>query len=175
MATLYSIRLARPDELSRLPAIEDAACALFLQEEDTAQLPLYLTPPGKFAEAQRRDLLWVAVNAEDTPIGFALVELMDDAAHLEEVDVLPEYGRRGIGAALVQTVCAWAAMQQLPVTLTTFRDIPWNAPFYARLGFHELTECELTPALQARVVEEAAHGLPTEMRVVMRYEVKDSQ
>jgi hypothetical protein len=61
------------------------------------------------------------------------------------------------------------------VTLTTFRDIPWNAPFYARLGFHELTDCELTPALQARVVEEAAHGLPTEMRVVMRYEVKDSQ
>jgi hypothetical protein len=70
---------------------------------------------------------------------------------------------------LVRAVCDWAATQSLPVTLTTFRDIPWNAPFYARLGFRELQAEELTPALRARVAEEAAHGLPASLRLAMRY------
>lgn len=165
---MYSIRLARSDELSLLPAIEDAAGSLFIQDEQTAHLPSDSTPSEEFAEAQRSGLLWVAVNAQDAPVGFALVELMDGAAHLEEIDVLPGAGRRGIGTALVRTVCEWAASRQMPVTLTTFRDIPWNAPFYARLGFRELAVTELTPALRARVADEAARGLPAELRIVMQ-------
>jgi hypothetical protein len=33
------------------------------------------------------------------------------------------------------------------VTLTTFRDVPWNGPFYAKLGFRELRH--LSPGLAA--------------------------
>jgi GNAT superfamily N-acetyltransferase len=165
---LYSIRRAKLEELAQLPAIEAAATELFMQFASTAQLPSYLTPLDEFAEAQQQGLLWVSVTEQDEPVGFALTERLGDAVHLEEIDVLPTYGRRGIGAALVRAVCAWAATQQLSVTLTTFRDIPWNAPFYARLGFRELAEDELTSVLRVRVAEEAAHGLPVSLRVVMR-------
>lgn len=169
---MYSVRLARPDELSQLPVIEAAACELFLQYEETSQLPLYVTPLDEFIEAQHHGLLWVATDVQDSPVGFALIEILNDTAHLEEVDVLPECGRRGIGASLVRTVCEWAASNQLSaVTLTTFRNIPWNAPFYARLGFRELTEDELTPALRKRVAEEAVHGLPANLRVAMRFDL----
>lgn len=54
------------------------------------------------------------------------------------------------------------------MTLTTFRDVPWNAPFYARAGFRELAAAELSPELAELVREEAARGLDPERRVVMR-------
>ncbi len=43
--------------------------------------------------------------------------------------------------------------------LTTFRDVPWNMPFYARLGFDEVAPNELTPALRAVLADEARRGL----------------
>jgi GNAT superfamily N-acetyltransferase len=168
---VHQIRLATPEEVPLLPAVESAACGLFLEIESTAGLPLAVTPFEKFYEAARRGLLWVALSQGGAPVGFALVEMMGGAAHLEELDVLPECGRRGVGTALVRAVCEWAAAQGISaVTLCTFRDVPWNAPFYARLGFRILSPEELTPALRARVEEERAHGLPAEMRVVMRYD-----
>ena len=57
------------------------------------------------------------------------------------------------------------------MTLTTFRDVPWNAPFYERLGFCVLDSSELTPELDAVVREEAARGLDRDRRVVMRCEL----
>jgi GNAT superfamily N-acetyltransferase len=140
-----------------MPAIERAACGLFLEIESTAGLPLVVTPLEKFYEAARRGLLWVALSDEGTPVGFALVELFGEAAHLEELDVQPQCGRRGVGTALVRAVCEWAAAQGIPaVTLCTFRDVPWNAPFYARLGFKILPPEEWSPPLRARAEEERA-------------------
>ena len=56
----------------------------------------------------------------------------------------PAFGQRGVGMALVQTVCAYAVAEQWAgVTLTTFRDMPWNAPFYERLGFEVMEAASL--------------------------------
>jgi GNAT superfamily N-acetyltransferase len=168
----YPIRLARPEDVPFLSEIERRACDLFDAFEFTATLPLYLTEESAFREAQRRGLLWVAHPRDRSPVAFALVEIMDGSAHLEELDVLPDHGRRGIGTRLVRTVCAWAADAKLPaVTLTTFRDIPWNAPLYSRLGFRILREEELTPSLAARMVDEEQHGIPRSLRVAMRFDV----
>jgi hypothetical protein len=54
------------------------------------------------------------------------------------------------------------------VTLTTFRDIAWNAPFYARCGFAELADRDLNPRLAAIRVREAALGLDVANRCAMR-------
>lgn len=170
---MIEVRLATAEDVPFLPAIEDAACSLFEQIPATASLPLYTTPVEDFEEAQCHGLLWVAEAASGGLIGFALAERIDGALHLEELDVLPAYGRRGIGARLVRTVCEWARSHAVAaVTLCTFRDVPWNAPFYERLGFRILREEELTPGLAERVREEESAGLPRELRVVMRLDLR---
>lgn len=102
-------------------------------------------------------------------MGFALCARFGRRAHLEEVDVHPDHGRRGIGTALVQRVCEWAREQELvAVTLTTFREVPWNAPFYRRLGFEELPREQWDEELLSRVAREAEPGLDRDARLVMR-------
>ena len=96
--------------------------------------------------------------------------LADDLPHLDEIDVEPAHGRRGIGAALVRTVCDWASASGYPLlTLTTFRDVPWNLPFYARLGFVEIPKDQIRRELAAVVAREAARGLGPETRAAMGY------
>ena len=57
------------------------------------------------------------------------------------------------------------------VTLTTFRDVSWNAPFYARLGFRIVEPGSLSPGLVAVVQLEERRGLPAGLRVAMRYPI----
>lgn len=102
-------------------------------------------------------------------MGFAVATIIDEAAHLEEVSVHPKHGRRGLGTRLVQAVCDWAEESGYPaVTLSTFRDIPWNAPFYARIGFRTMAEEELGPGLLAVRAHETEDGLIMQQRVFMR-------
>ncbi|WP_344189088.1 GNAT family N-acetyltransferase [Pedococcus aerophilus] len=76
---------------------------------------------------------------DDDVVGFAHVLDLDGHAHLEQIAVLPDRSRRGIGAVLLEEACRYAAEQgSAQVTLRTFRDVPWNAPFYARHGFEVL-------------------------------------
>ena len=123
--------------------------------------------------AQAAGRLWVAL-ADDVPVGFALVELLPGGLpHLEEMGVHPRHGRRGVGAALVRAVCEWASRcVHDELTLTTFREVPWNLPFYARLGFEEVPRAELRPELSEIVRGEAARGLDPRRRAVMRYRRK---
>ncbi|NQX27310.1 GNAT family N-acetyltransferase [Microbacteriaceae bacterium VKM Ac-2854] len=71
-------------------------------------------------------------------IGFALAAEHNTAMHLEQLSVHPDEGRRGVGSALLQSVIDDArALGCDSITLTTFRSVVWNAPFYARRGFVE--------------------------------------
>ena len=163
------IVLARPHDVPALPAIERAAARLFEGLVPAALLE-EATGVDELAAAQAAGLLWVAL-ADDVPVGFAHVGLRDDGVpHLEEIDVLPAHGRRGLGAGLVRAVCAWvAASGHREITLTTFRDVAWNAPFYARLGFTVVERDDWPPAIAAIVAGETARGLDPDARVVMVY------
>ena len=71
--------------------------------------------------------------------------------------------------ALIEQAVAWAGQRGLgAVTLTTFTDVPWNAPYYERLGFRRLSGDELTPGLKAIRAREAAIGLDRWPRCCMR-------
>jgi GNAT superfamily N-acetyltransferase len=163
--------LARPEDLAALPAIERAAAALLDGHapravlEETTDLPT-------FEEARAAGRLWVAL-ADDVPVGFAhVVRLADGTPHLEELDVHPAHGRRGLGAALVRAACAWtAAHGHAQLTLTTFRALRWNMPFYERLGFREIAPDRLSPALAAVVAGETARGLDPARRAVLAWPI----
>ena len=159
---------ARPSDLRLLPLIELAAASMLAGHAPSSVL-LETTSQEELTAAQERGHLWVALY-HDLPVGFAHVVVHEPAvAHLEEVDVHPEHGRRGLGRRLVLAVCQWAATNRYSwVTLTTFREVPWNMPFYARLGFEEIPPEELTPALLSVIDSETRRGLDPSRRVAMR-------
>jgi GNAT superfamily N-acetyltransferase len=149
-------------------AVEMAAATMF---DDNGLLDGVPDEPADFAllrDAVADARLWVAITDRSEIVGFALARWCGDDAHLQELDVLPEWGRQGIGRLLVAVVFAWAAGNERErVTLTTFTEVPWNAPFYERLGFVVLAPGDWTDALRETWDHERAMGLPMEQRVVM--------
>jgi GNAT superfamily N-acetyltransferase len=168
----YKIRSARVEELPLLAQIERSAAALFL---DTPYAFLANDEPLSLDFVQQRfqpGQVWVAVDKQDVVVGFAITREVDETIYLQEMDVDPAHGRRGLGAALVETVCTWAKLQgHKAISLSTFRDLPWNAPFYAKLGFRILDESELSIGFQQIRRQERDAGLPISARVMMSYEL----
>lgn len=168
-APSYTIRPARPDDLPALPAIERAAASIF---RDTPFA--FVADFGLASEAidPAHDQIWVAATAADRPVGFAIAHPLDGCAYLHELDVHPAHARRGLGRRLIQAVATWGQQTgAAAVTLCTFRDIPWNGPFYASLGFRPLSESDLSPGLRAIRAAEAAGGMPIEHRICMHLDL----
>jgi predicted N-acetyltransferase YhbS len=165
----YQIRSARPEELRLLSQIEQSAARLFL---DTPYSFLVDADPLPLAVLQQQfqaGRIWVAVDSHQRVVGYAIACEVEDTLYLQQIDVAPEHGRKGIGSALVATVCDRAKQQAYAiVSLSTFRDIPWNAPFYAKLGFRPVDETKLTLGFQQIRLKELAAGLPISDRVIMQ-------
>ena len=168
----YTIRLAREDDVALLPVVDLAAAAMFLTT------PFAFIADGAqdvdvFSSGYAHRLLWVAADAGDRPVGYALAREIDDTAYLAELAVDPVHGRRGLGSQLIETVCQWAKGAGYDaVTLSTFRDVAWNAPFYEQRGFRMLDEAELGLGLLAVRAAEAQNGLPIAERVFMRRDLQ---
>ncbi len=159
------IRAARPHEYARLRDIERRAGELF---RDLGMPEIADDEPPSADHLASGAALYVATDDEDQPVGYALVDLVDGHAHLEQLSVVPEHGRQGIGRALLQATADWAkARGDAEITLITFRDVAFNAPFYAKHGYDADEEPDLTDGLRAVVAKEAADGLDTTTRVVM--------
>lgn len=175
MTLTYTITAACLDDLSRLSAIELAAARL-LEGHAPESVLNETTSLHVLTQAQRDGRLWVAL-ADDVPVGFAHVELIErDAVHLEEIDVHPDHGRRGLGTRLVLQVCDWARVHGYrSVTLTTFRDLPWNLPFYAHLGFAVVPPEQQSAGLLAVIDDETRRGLDPSRRVVMRRQIETAE
>ncbi|MEP7341403.1 MAG: GNAT family N-acetyltransferase [Acidobacteriota bacterium] len=170
--TRYTIRLARAEELEYLREIEFASGALFAEVglhevAESDSLPLDV-----LQDQQRAGLVWVAADAGDLAVGFAAASEMGNTIYLEQISVHPAHGRRGIGRLLIETLCDWAvANSYQAVTLLTFRDVSWNAPFYSRLGFRPLDINDLHPAIKKWVEEDLKAWAPLE-RVYMQRDLQ---
>lgn len=153
---MVEIQLAESRHLSALGEVEKAAASLF----PMGRLPeahLQQTLPREcLQQGVHQGLLWVALK-QGSPVGFALLEAWQDIGILAEVDVHPDFSRRGIGGRLVGRClesAEWRGWQG--VGLTTFADLPWNAPFYQRLGFRRVADDAFLPLRQALAQERAA-------------------
>ncbi|MCA9780381.1 MAG: GNAT family N-acetyltransferase [Candidatus Eremiobacteraeota bacterium] len=112
--------------------------------------------------------VWIAEWAEQ-PAGFIATHRYQDSLYIREVDVLQSYGRRGIGTALIrQSISQARALGLSLVFLRTFREVEWNAPFYEKLGFAPITECDWTAAMERIVEVEDEWGLVRDRRQFMK-------
>ncbi|MFG3041117.1 GNAT family N-acetyltransferase [Streptomyces sp. NPDC048330] len=169
------IRAAAAAELPLLQDIERAAGEPFrslgmaaIADDDPLPLDILET----YRHAGRA---WVAVDAADRPVAYLLTDTVDGSAHIEQVSVHPDAARRGVGRGLIEHLATAARRQGLTaLTLTTFTEVPWNAPYYARLGFRPLASSDpaLTEGLLAISRAEEAHGLSAWPRICMRRELR---
>ncbi len=162
-----TVRPTRPGDVTALPAIERAAGERFRDYPELAWLT-----EGEVISAEQhldyaeRGLSWLAL-ANELPVGFILAETHVSSLFIVELSVHLDWQGKGIGRRLIACVADQARKRGLAsLTLTTFRDVPWNAPFYARLGFEMITT--LTPELREKREEETAHGLAYDARCAMR-------
>jgi ribosomal protein S18 acetylase RimI-like enzyme len=156
----FSIRKASPEDYSLLPAIELAADAIF-QKVGMTQLP------APADEAVYADAALVLVSG-DPPIGFVRIIELDGLAHLEQLSVHPLHGKRGVGTALLAAAISELQKRRyVGVSLMTFEDVPWNAPFYRKRGFKTLDD--RMPALRWLRERERALGMNEMGRRVALY------
>ncbi|WP_421121935.1 GNAT family N-acetyltransferase [Aquihabitans daechungensis] len=165
------VRVATRADVDALPGIEAAAgerfrtipALAFVADHDPSFAPEIV------AAALDEGRLWVATVGRHV-VGYALALDLDGQPHLEQISVLPEWSGHGVGRTLIDAVAAWAAGRSTSLTLATFRDVDWNAPLYAHLGWEPMTDAEVDadPRLVAVRDHEAEHGLDPADRVFMR-------
>ncbi len=167
-----NIELACREHLSAIPAIELAAAAMFPEYYLPVEIRFLVTEDNLLHAAQSESRLWVALTDDRIPVGFAMADIVDGSAHLDEMDVIPDFGRQGIGTRLMQTLIDWARASEFPVvTLITFRHLPWNAPFYQKMGFVSMRSSELGDELASLVREEGAAGIDLRKRTCMKLDL----
>jgi GNAT superfamily N-acetyltransferase len=153
------IRAARDDELPAISALEKSGEKLFRMAGMDRVADAPAPDPRSYQAALGAGRLLVAADPQDRPLGFIRLEMLDGDPHVEQVSVHPDYAGHGIGASLL------AAAEQLArerghrrLTMTTFRDVPWNGPYYQRLGWSVLPEADLPPELAAARQQERDLG-----------------
>jgi GNAT superfamily N-acetyltransferase len=170
MEQRHRIRLAGPQDFAAIRDVEQAAGIRFVE----VGLPSVAEEPDPTDEelgpAAADGALWVVERDDGRVVGWAEAHVVDGEGYLHQVTVHPDHERAGIGSALVDLVVGWTADRGLAaLTLTTFRDVPWNRPWYERRGFVVLADDELAPGLAAIRDDERARGLDDAgPRVAMR-------
>lgn len=165
----FTLRLATPADIATLQEIEIDAGRRFT---DIGFHSIASDDPLP-SETLRRHIndgaAWIAEETASGPIGYAIASELDGEAHLDQVSVRLAASGRGVGRHLVLAVCAWAVGRgYTAVTLTTFRDVAFNGPLYARLLFEELPDSSWGPGLRRVRANERALGIDVSPRIAMR-------
>ncbi len=167
------IRLALPEDARLLPHIERSAAQAFRSIDELS----WLADASTMTVDRHRQLIalstcWVAVDAEGRPQGFLSAERHGSDLHLYELSVKQSVQGQGWGRKLVETAMEYARVNQLAsVTLTTFTEVPWNAPFYRRLGFEHNAGATLDKRLAEILAQEYGCGFEPGSRCAMSWRV----
>ena len=164
----FAIRLARPEDAAGFHEVEEDAATLLREEPSLAGIPV---PPSESAEHYRKLIAkgnCLTAVADDRLVGFAAAGRVGRELHLHELSVRRDSQQKGIGSTLLRALAIDARNCGMrAITLNTYRDIPWNAPFYARHGFVEVENFEGRTHLAESLEAAVAFGLPRDRRIAM--------
>ncbi|MBF6183438.1 GNAT family N-acetyltransferase [Nocardia otitidiscaviarum] len=166
------IRVATTEDLPTLQKIEIAAGEPF---RSLGMLEIANDDPPSIETLDahlRAGRAWVTVDDDGMPVAYLVSRQVDDTEHICQVSVLPDFAHHGIGRTMIERLADFARARGLPaLSLTTFLEVPWNAPYYERLGFRRIPDAELTPELREIRAHEAEVGLDRWPRIAMRREL----
>ena len=163
------IRPAIEADIEAMRAVERRAAQIFL----SIGYDFCATGPIRDPEEHKRviaaGVTFVAANGQMQIAGFAMFEPLDGEAHLVEIDVDPPFQKQGLARRLIAAGEVWAAAKGFDgLTLTTYRDVPWNAPFYRRLGFADFEPDPARTGLLGTIEKETGWGFAFAPRIAMR-------
>lgn len=167
----YAIRAATGADLPLLAQVERSAATLFAQAgPELAWLaqgePL---PLSTLQMLQQHGSVWVAADGQDRPSGFLAAQPLDGQWFIVELSVALPHQRQGLGARLLDAAAAHAqALGCACLTLSTYRHLPWNAPYYARHGFSAIEAAALGAGHARKLAHEAQDGHDPALRCLMR-------
>ncbi|AKT44024.1 GNAT family N-acetyltransferase [Chondromyces crocatus] len=166
----WTIRSARYGDLDRLPEVERDAGARFRDVGLPRIAEAAPTPIAQLERARGTGLLWIAADESDMPVGFVMSSRVPSWIYLAEIAVITRASGHGIGRSLIDEVKATATREGLlGVVLRTYAQVPWNAPYYVRLGFEELAEALVPEALIDIPQREPELGLDPKARLFMAW------
>lgn len=156
----WTIRVGETADADGLPAVERSAGLRFREIPELAFLADGDDMP---VERHRRYIAqgteWVALNDSGEPVGFLAAEIVGRDLHIWELAVRADFQNRGIGRQLIANASSFSRERGLAaLTLTTFANVPWNAPWYVRLGFAISTDDERLDALVRSEIERGWPG-----------------
>jgi len=165
---MQTIRLATQQDAAAMPDIERSSGEAFRIIPNLAWIADdKVTSQERHAALIRLGAAWVSHDASNEITAFLTAEVREDVLHIWQMSVRSDQQRKGIGRNLIQAAENWASANQLvAMSLTTFRDVPWNAPFYASCGFQEV-DPNFYSVLQSTLEAEQQAGLPIEQRIAM--------
>ena len=162
-----SIRPATEADLLRLVAVEVGAGQVF-RTVGMAKVAEDVPQVSDLRDAAEAERLWVTEVGSEVA-GYIAAEVLDGNAHVAQVSVAPDYAGRALGRAMIEFVEEWGRAAGRPATtLTTFRDVPWNGPYYLRLGYQVLPDEGVGPELARTMAFEASlPGIDASLRCAM--------
>jgi GNAT superfamily N-acetyltransferase len=170
----YEIRPRDPADDADLVAVENAASRLFGDHGYPELADDGFPDVASFREMIGDGVVFVAVDAGEAPVGYAVAIPLGSGLHLRELAVHPDHGRKGLGRALVGAVVAAARKAgRTGVSLSTFRAVPFNQPFYEMLGFRELPLADAPEMLAEAFRREMPAGIDPADRLLMLLELKN--
>ena len=174
LAIRPTLRPALPGELELAVDIDTDACRTFVELDAALDVELpaahsyALAEVARWSEILRAGQLFFACSAAGEPVGFAALCLVDGLPFLDQLSVRRAAMRRGVGRSLMAFAQRWSAPKG-ELWLTTYGHVPWNAPWYERLGFSRVAEPIWGPELRAIIASErGALPCPNE-RIAMVY------
>ena len=162
------VRLAELAEIPQLNDVEADAGRSFLGLPDFAFVADYPLPEEEAYFPFIRERRAFACDEGGRILGFVLMGEVDGRGHVFQVSVRRGHQRRGLGRLLMARGEDWARSRGFSeVSLTTFRDVPWNGPAYARLGYSQVPDGMAGAELAAILANERAIGLFRQVRIAM--------
>lgn len=166
----YSIRAINPLDIEKLIEIEKSAAQVFINIPELAWIA---KSPVLSADTHLELIInaysFAIVSEQDQPVGFLYAKKQGQDLYIIEMDVCRDFQKQGIGRQLIEYAIDYAKQNDfVSLSLTTFAHVVWNRPFYEKLGFQMINQCDLPIYLQNALDNEVAFGFSRGTRCAMR-------
>lgn len=165
---MIRIRLGSADEIHKVAPLELAAAEAFRTIGMDAIADDAPMSEAELLAAIDEQRFWVAVEYGVLK-AYLVGDFLPRSLHIDQVTVHPDASRRGLGALMIESVSADPrARERGLITLTSFANVPWNAPYYERIGFIDIAESDWPEGVAEKVALEQSKNLAAWPRVVMQ-------